>query len=91
MENIINTVKEIKELEEQSGVPLKKSRRALLKNQLITYFMAHELKEMDLGDWVLVYHPKVKYKRYPNGTIQILSKQGYNNMKNWKAKNYGQY
>ena len=81
-----NIIEEYKKLEENIGLPFKKGRMIMLKNRMAKILMREGISECHLTDWVIVHHPKTIYKNYPNGLIQIISKDGYARMKQWSYK-----
>ncbi len=80
MEDII---REIKELEGRKGEPFLKSRIRNLRFKLIQESKVDELGKVEIGDWVLTWHPKIRSKKWPKGIMMIYTKESYG-----KAMNY---
>jgi hypothetical protein len=60
-------------------VPYKRTTVIALKDMLERMLDVRQHKYVEVGDYVLVWHPNFQTSRYPDGMMFIYTKSSYNN------------
>ncbi len=85
-EELLNLIKEIK-----NPVGRNKAHKEQvvidLKKELITKSKIAEIGFFEIFGYVLVWHPKMITKRWPEGQVLIFTKESYNRMQEYKKLN----
>ena len=84
MEDII---KEVKELEAKSGEPYLKTKIRALKKKLVQESDIKKLGRVDVGEYILTWHPKLKSRNWSDGVMMIYTQESWLRAQNWKTQN----
>ena len=80
---IIDKIEKLKSL---GGNQLKKARTQLLKDEILEMSGVKEKGVLEIGGYVLEWHPKMKSKRNQDGVMMIYTKESYERSKNYRRE-----